>query len=143
MPTTAELMVWLGVAVILCPVALLCVLGVPSLVSRKLSEETINRFLQSSMVIGLAAATLMLAMMLPMKNPHVPIELIEWVKIPGYEFHIKLIFDRLSIPFVMLSFILCGTIFAFASRYMHREPGYNRVPRRTASLDRIVLFGSQ
>lgn len=137
MPTTAELMVWLGVAVILCPVALLCVLGVPSLVSRKLSEETINRFLQSSMVIGLAAATLMLALMLPMKNPHVPIELIEWVKIPGYEFHIKLIFDRLSIPFVMLSFILCGTIFAFASRYMHREPGYNRF----FTLNAVFLLG--
>lgn len=137
MPTTAELMVWLGVAVILCPVALLCVLGVPSLVSRKLSEETINRFLQSSMVIGLAAATLMLALMLPLKNPHVPIELIEWVKIPGYEFHIKLIFDRLSIPFVMLSFILCGTIFAFASRYMHREPGYNRF----FTLNAVFLLG--
>ena len=38
----------------------------------------------------------------------------------------KFVFDRLSVPFVILSFVLCGTIGAFATRYMHREPGYNR-----------------
>src|SRR5829696_8242409 len=27
---------------------------------------------------------------------------------------------------VILTFVLCGTIGAFASRYMHREKGYNR-----------------
>ena len=35
-------------------------------------------------------------------------------------------FDRLSVPFVILSFVLCGTIGAFASRYLHRERGFNR-----------------
>ena len=29
-------------------------------------------------------------------------------------------------PFAILSFVLVGTIGAFASRYMHRERGYNR-----------------
>ena len=38
----------------------------------------------------------------------------------------KFVFDRLSVPFVILTFVLCGTIGAFASRYLHREPGYNR-----------------
>ena len=38
----------------------------------------------------------------------------------------KFVFDRLSVPFAILSFVLCGTIGAFAIRYMHREPGYNR-----------------
>jgi NADH-quinone oxidoreductase subunit L len=137
MPTAAQLMAWLGEAVIICPVALLCVLGIPSLLSRRLAETTINRFLQSAMLIGLAASTLMLCMMLPMTNPHVAVELGNWVSIPGYEFHIKLIFDRLSVPFVMLSYILCGTIFAFASRYMHREPGYNRF----FTLNAVFLLG--
>jgi len=57
MPTAAQLMVWLGEAVIICPVTLLCVLGIPSLLSRRLPETTINRFLQSAMIIGLAAST--------------------------------------------------------------------------------------
>ena len=38
----------------------------------------------------------------------------------------KFVYDRLSVPFVILSFLLCGTIGAFATRYLHREPGYNR-----------------
>src|SRR4029079_18121205 len=42
-------------------------------------------------------------------------------------FSVKLVYDRLSVPFAILSFVLCGTIAAFATRYMHREPGYNRV----------------
>ena len=38
----------------------------------------------------------------------------------------KFVFDRLSVPFAILSFVLCGTIGAFATRYMHRERGFNR-----------------
>lgn len=45
---------------------------------------------------------------------------------PHFHFHLKFMFDRLSVPFVILSFLLCGTIAAFASKYLHREPGYNR-----------------
>jgi len=126
MPHASPLMFGLGLCVLLCPVALLVVLGLTSLISRRLAEDTINRFLQVGMIIGLLAAVLMLFLMLPLENPHVPIELGHWVHIPEYHFHLKLIFDRLSIPFVILSYVLCGTIFAFASRYMHREPGYNR-----------------
>src|SRR5207253_8276918 len=57
---------------------------------------------------------------------HVPVVLGDWVIIPQYHFEIKFLFDRLSVPFAILSFVLCGTIGAFASRYMHREPGFNR-----------------
>ncbi len=44
----------------------------------------------------------------------------------GFHVRLKFIFDRLSIPFVIMSFVLCGVIGAFASKYMHLEPGYNR-----------------
>jgi NAD(P)H-quinone oxidoreductase subunit 5 len=39
---------------------------------------------------------------------------------------VKFVFDRLSVPFVILSFLLCGTIAAFSSRYLHRERGFDR-----------------
>ena len=57
-----------------------------------------------------------------------PIEIGNWVVIPEqhFHFHLKFVFDRLSVPFVILSFVLCGTIGAFTSRYLHREPGYGR-----------------
>lgn len=126
MPTAEQLMACLGLSVIICPVAMLCLLGFPSLIGRRISEETLNRVLQSGMIIGLLSAILLLAMMIPMQNPHVPIGLGSWVRTEEYDFRVKLIYDRLSIPFVILTYVLCGTIFAFASRYMHREPGYNR-----------------
>lgn len=43
-----------------------------------------------------------------------------------YHFAVKFVFDRLSVPFVILTFLLCGTIGKFAIRYMHREGGFNR-----------------
>ena len=126
MPSVEQLMIALGWCIVICPIVLLSVLGVSSLISRRLSEEAVNAFLKTAMTVGLTSSIVMLVMMLPMSNPHVTLEGGRWVQIPEYEFHFKLLFDRLSIPLVILSFVLCGTIFAFASRYMHREPGYNR-----------------
>jgi NADH-quinone oxidoreductase subunit L len=57
---------------------------------------------------------------------HTEISQVEEATKPHYHFSIKFMFDRLSVPFVILTFILCGTIGAFATRYMHREPGFNR-----------------
>jgi NADH-quinone oxidoreductase subunit L len=57
---------------------------------------------------------------------HIVVGLGNWIAIPSYHFTVKLQFDTLSIPFVILSLVLCGTIAAFATKYLHREPGYNR-----------------
>lgn len=38
----------------------------------------------------------------------------------------KFVFDRLSVPFVIMTFVLCGVIAAFASRYLHRDEGFHR-----------------
>src|SRR4029079_6902139 len=43
-----------------------------------------------------------------------------------YHFSVKIVFDRLSVPFAILSYVLSGTIGAFATKYMHRERGFNR-----------------
>src|SRR5262249_19408491 len=57
---------------------------------------------------------------------HFTLELQDWLRIDGYHFSVELLFDRLSLPFVVLAFVLCSVIGAFASRYLHREPGYSR-----------------
>src|SRR5262249_13716776 len=75
---------------------------------------------------GLVASVCVLALMLLHGTRHEAIELGEWVVVPHYHFSVKLIYDRLSVPMAILSFVLCGTIAAFASRYMHRERGYTR-----------------
>lgn len=121
-----HLIMALGLVVIAMPVVLLCALGISSLIDRKLSETATSRLCQGTIVLGLVAALSILALMLLHGTRHESIELGHWISLPGYHFSVKLIFDRLSVPFAILSFVLCGTIGAFASRYMHREPGYNR-----------------
>ncbi len=107
---------------------LIVVLGISSLLDRKLSEAAANLLLQVAVVTGLAAVrSLVLAAMLLSGTRHVAIDLGDWVEIPGhYHFSVKFVFDRLSVPLAILSFILSGTIGAFASQYMHRERGFNR-----------------
>ena len=92
----------------------------------KLAEETTTRLVYAAIVSGLLAAVAVLAIMLVTGKRHIPIELGDWVVIPGYHFSVKFIFDRLSVPFAILSYMLSGTIGAFASRYMHRERGFDR-----------------
>lgn len=121
--TIAEL---LGVTVVAAPAVLVAALGLSSLVERRLSEPFIARITQAAIVMGLLAAIGVLALMLARGDRHVPLEFGHWVEIPRFHFSLKFVFDRLSVPFVILTFLLCGTIAAFASKYLHREPGFNR-----------------
>lgn len=116
----------LGLTVVGAPLLLLIALGVTTLVGRPLAERISSRLVQAASLIGLLAAVTMLVVMLAAGSRHVSIELGSWVAIPHYHFAIKFLFDRLSVPFVILTFLLCGTISAFASKYMHRERGFNR-----------------
>ena len=118
----------LGIAIVASPAALLSVFGMTTLVGRPLSERSMARFTEASVVLGLLASLTILGMMLVLDRRHVPIEIGNWVAIPAehFHFHLKLIFDRLSVPFVILTFVLCGTVGAFTSRYLHREAGYRR-----------------
>ncbi len=116
----------LGLTVVGAPVTLLSVLGISTLLDRPLPERVIGRCVQAGIIAGLAASLAILGLMLALGTRHVSLELGDWVHIRHYHFSIKLVFDRLSVPFVILSFVLCGTVGAFGSRYLHREPGFNR-----------------
>lgn len=118
----------IGVGVIAMPALLLAVLGLTPLLSRPLSEDAMARWTASCVVCGLLAALLVLGEMLRSGSRYVPLELGDWMAIPEehFHFHLKFVFDRLSVPFVVLTFVLVGTIGAFANRYLHREAGYGR-----------------
>jgi len=116
----------LGLAVPGAPVALLCVLGLFSLLGRPLAEQHVGRLVPLAIFAGLLASLGMVAVMILRDTRHVTVELGNWIEIPHYHFSLKFLFDRLSLPFVVLAYILCGTIGAFAHRYLHREPGFNR-----------------
>ncbi|MBL9122590.1 MAG: oxidoreductase [Planctomycetaceae bacterium] len=118
----------LGYCVILCPAVLLALLGLAQLAGRPLSERSTAQATEAAVLLGLTAAIGMLALMLMRGTRYVPIEFGNLVFIPEqhFHFHLKLIFDRLSVPFLILSYALVGTVGAFANRYLHREQGYRR-----------------
>lgn len=120
----------LGEVIVAAPLLLVALLGTASILGRPFRERVIGRMVHLTVAVGLAASIAMLAIMLATDNRHVPVELGNWVKIHAhdldYHFAIKFLFDRLSVPFAILTFVLCGTIAQFGIKYMHREPGFNR-----------------
>jgi NAD(P)H-quinone oxidoreductase subunit 5 len=122
------LITFFSTCVVSAPVVLLAVLGLSALCGRPLAERTISNCTQASVTVGLLAAVAVLVMMLSSGSRHVPLDLGQWVVIPDEHFHfnMKFVFDRLSVPFVILTYLLVGTIGAFASRYLHRDAGFRR-----------------
>lgn len=136
-----QLLELLGTAIVVIPMLLVAALALTTLIGRPLPEHVTSRMVQMAMTVGLVAACGVLAIMLVTGTRHVPIHLGNWVEIarseplahgqdaqshPHFHFAFKFVFDRLSVPFVILTFLLCGVISAFASKYLHREPGFNR-----------------
>jgi len=126
MPDSWQWITAAGVCVVAAPALLVLYLGASSLLGRKLSERAISKAVLTATVCGLLASLAVLAMMLILGTRHVVVDLGGWVHTPRFHFLVKFVFDRLSVPFAILSFLLSGTIAAFATRYMHREQGYNR-----------------
>jgi NADH-quinone oxidoreductase subunit L len=117
----------LGAVVVAAPFLLTVLLGISSMLDRRPTEQTTVRWVQAAVVSGLLAAVAVLAAMLGLGTRHVAIDMGHWVAIPRhYHFSVKFVFDRLSVPMAILSFVLSGTIGAFASKYLHRERGFHR-----------------
>ena len=122
-----DLLYWLGIATVACPIVTTAILGFVLLLGFAPGERLTHRILQLGVVVGLMASLGIFTAMQITGEYEVLIDLGVWVTIPPhYHFHIELLFDRLSVPFCALIFILCGTIASFAQRYMHRERGYHR-----------------
>lgn len=126
MLTSADFIKVLGLIVVGAPALSVVVLGVASLVEHRPSERAVSRIVAATTSAGLLAAIAVLGLMMTKDTRHLTVQFGDWVVIPHYHFSVKLIFDLLSVPFAILSLVLCGTIGAFASGYMHREPGYHR-----------------
>lgn len=118
----------LGFGTVLAPLALLAFISLSMLIGVRWSEGTVCRATQVAVVAGLAMSVGILALMLISDTREVSIEVGNFMTIAEehFHFHLGLLFDRLSVPFAILSFVLVGTIGAFAQRYLHREEGFHR-----------------
>ena len=111
------------------PALLLVALGLPPLFGLKLSERFAAGLSRVVIFAGLLALV-GIAILRFRSDTTAPLvfKAADWVVLEAVHFHfrLELIFDWLSIPFAILSYLLCGLIAAFATNYMHREPGYQR-----------------
>ena len=132
MPDYSTLAAYLGTVVISVPFALMFYLGGTTLIGRKRSETATASAVAATTGVGLIAGLIVLGLMLLNDTQHVVVSFGDWVHVETpvsekpFHFAIKFVFDRLSVPFTALTFLLFGTIGVFATKYMHREEGYNR-----------------
>ena len=113
-------------AQVLAPAGALASIGVPALVGRPFTERTTSRMVGAGFAIAFtcAIATLFLLATEGMV-PH-EVHLGTLFSIGHHHATLDLVADGLSVPFVAFTTGLCWLVNAFASRYMHREPGYTR-----------------
>jgi NAD(P)H-quinone oxidoreductase subunit 5 len=116
----------MALGVVAGPFLLLLVLGLCSLVDRPCSERLTIWLVNFAIVSGLVSSLGISAFMMAEGTLRFVVDLGNWVAIDHYHFSVKLLFDTLSLPFVLLTLLVCGTIGTFANRYLHHEPGYNR-----------------
>ncbi len=122
------LMAICALLVVAPPAALALNMGLSLLLGYRPSERRLALSTQATVVLSsIAAATLLINMLLTDQVQYT-LDIGRWVDLPVEHFHfsVKFLFDRLSIPFVILSLVLCGVISAFANRYLHRDEGYTR-----------------
>lgn len=81
---------------------------------------------QGVFVLGLLAAVALVIAMLAAGESSRVVTLGTWFRAGEHEFRVTLLLDWLSLPFLLMSTLLCGTVGAFTTRYLHREPGFHR-----------------
>jgi NAD(P)H-quinone oxidoreductase subunit 5 len=124
MLTTSGLTVW-GLTVVAAPALLLLVLGAASLVGRPLGERVTGVWMRVTLGVAFIALAIV-ALGAATGGPSLSIDAGTWFTASAYRFHVGLLYDRLSLPFALLTVILAAVVGVFADRYLHREPGYNR-----------------
>jgi NADH-quinone oxidoreductase subunit L len=134
MPDLANVNSILALMVVAAPIVLMIGVGAAVLIGLPPDERATARLIRLVVLVSLICALGVLVGMLANGNRQVVLDFGDWASIHAhdgdhhhvYHFKVKLIYDRLSGPFLVLSLILCGTIGAFAIKYMHREAGFHR-----------------
>lgn len=126
MPDATLLLQILALTIVAAPVTLLATFFVAFLVQRRLPEPVVGNLVQGTVVAGLAAAVAATVVMLRTGIPQQTVVLGDWAVTPTYHLKLAFVLDVLSLSYVGLTFLLCGIIGAFSTRYLHREGGYGR-----------------
>jgi NAD(P)H-quinone oxidoreductase subunit 5 len=124
--TPAAIFAACGLAAVAAPLALLALLAVASLAQRPFGENATGHLARLTFSAAFICVIVVAFGVATGGERALRVAAGTWFAAPGYEFHFVFLFDRLSLPFAALTITLGGVVAVFASRYLHREPGYNR-----------------
>lgn len=118
----------LAAIVLGCPILTLLILGLSGLIQRPLPERLVDRLTKFHVAMGLVATLGILGIMIGTNHSMEVLDLGNFVEIgqEHFHFHLEFIFDRLSIPMVLMTFVLVGVIGSFANIYLQGDAGYYR-----------------
>lgn len=116
----------LGLVAFFMPVAASLVLGVPWAVGLALPETTIKRTVAGSFAISLAACLAIDLLLLADPGLSHTINLANWLVVPDYAIHARIVLDLPGAVFMTLTALLVGLVGAFSEPYLHQDPGLRR-----------------
>lgn len=115
----------IGMLIIVAPVFALIAIIVDRVLMHDVRESVIKRLLVISQVISIGAGTICSARVLWTGKP-LEIGALRLASLSTQDLSFALRIDTISVCFVLISCILGGVVGLFASRYLHRDPGYFR-----------------
>lgn len=113
-------------AVLGAPLFGLLGLGLALLLARPPSEKSTARFVRALLGSSLLGALLLAAGALLEDKEQILVSGGPWFELGPYRFELEFLLDGLSLTFALLTLVLGGIVSHFSSRYLHREPGYQR-----------------
>src|SRR5207244_3015156 len=114
---------WMVLVGVGAPALLFAVLGVASLVNRRLPERWTASL--AGLLLAIAFGALFLALVVNGTGTRL-VSYGDWSASQGSGIAIEFLVDRLSLAFAALSAAIAGVVSAFSNRYLHKERGYNR-----------------
>lgn len=108
------------------PIVAFLAVGAIHVAGRRPTERQLVATIGGVFGLGTAAVLALAGVLLVTGRSSLSVELGRWFGDDDGAFIVTLLVDRLSLPFMLLTTTLCGTVGAFSSRYLHREPGFVR-----------------
>jgi NADH-quinone oxidoreductase subunit L len=110
----------------LAPLGGFAALALVRLLPLRPNERQLALAVQGIFSVGLVASVAMVLTMLLGGVDSLVVPLGTWFRVGDHVFRVTLLVDHLSVPFLLMSTLLTGTVGAFTTRYLHKEPGFRR-----------------
>ena len=117
---------WLACLATFAPLAAFALLVAARIAGFRWRERALSLLVGVTFSVAVTASLGLVVALIVGGDSSVVVSLGTWLSAGEHQLRVTLLVDRLSVPFLVMSSVLCGTVGAFATRYLHRDPGYHR-----------------